>query len=308
MNNSTYTITFGDQGENHIGMQKVGSLAPEGFNLKDLLYAQDQFKKKGISSELIDLSTYLNGTGYKYEGEAYILIVRNGLNAILDTYNSSDFFTEQKDLEKDTKALMKGKVVNKKARYNLCFSTEPQEPNYEEGKGRIVSFKSVPLLQKVRSYLPDIIGIKGKDLIAEGNYYYDINSCYIGFHGDTERRKVIGIRTGISFPLHYQWFLQSLPIGPNIEFILNDADIYIMSEKAVGSDWKRKKILTLRHAAGLRKNIPTKKLPIPVTPSISGVKSISEMTYRELQAECKKKGLKAVGKTEELRSRLLGST
>ena len=34
------------------------------------------------------------------------------------------------------------------------------------------------------------------------------------------------------------------------EITLNHGDIYIMSEKSVGNDWKRRKIPTLRHAAG----------------------------------------------------------
>ena len=35
-----------------------------------------------------------------------------------------------------------------------------------------------------------------------------------------------------------------------IELNLNHGDIYIMSEKAVGYDWKMSSIYTLRHAAG----------------------------------------------------------
>jgi hypothetical protein len=35
--------------------------------------------------------------------------------------------------------------------------------------------------------------------------------------------------------------------------MLNHGDIYIMSDKAVGYDWKKRKIPTLRHAAGCKK-------------------------------------------------------
>jgi len=31
---------------------------------------------------------------------------------------------------------------------------------------------------------------------------------------------------------------------------LHHGDMYVMSEKAVGTDWKQRKIATLRHAAG----------------------------------------------------------
>ena len=57
-------------------------------------------------------------------------------------------FDEQDVLEKDTQAFMYGRVVNKHARHNLCFSEEQQEPNYEEGKGRVYAFNEVPLLKK----------------------------------------------------------------------------------------------------------------------------------------------------------------
>lgn len=54
-------------------------------------------------------------------------------------------------------------------------------------------------------------------------------------------------------PFHYQWHQASEPIGSRLEIILNEGDLYFMSEKAVGYDWLKKKIPTLRHAAGFPK-------------------------------------------------------
>ena len=87
------------------------------------------------------------------------------------------------------------------------------------------------------------------------HYYYDKYVCGIGFHGDSERRKVIGIRlgNGESTPLHYQWFKNGEAIGERIILQLNGGDIYVMSEKAVGTDWKKRLIYTLRHATGCEK-------------------------------------------------------
>jgi len=42
-------------------------------------------------------------------------------------------------------------------------------------------------------------------------------------------------------------------VGKRIIVPLNGGDIYLMSEKAVGTDWKRKKVYTLRHATGCDK-------------------------------------------------------
>jgi hypothetical protein len=54
-------------------------------------------------------------------------------------------------------------------------------------------------------------------------------------------------------PFCYQWYRNGAPVGERIKFELNGGDVYAMSEKAVGTDWKSKKILTLRHAAGCDK-------------------------------------------------------
>jgi hypothetical protein len=90
-------------------------------------------------------------------------------------------------------------------------------------------------------------------LNAEANYYYDVKKCGIGFHGDGERKKVVAFRMGVSMPLYYQWYQNSKPVGERFEIELNDGDMYIMSEKAVGFDWLKKKVATLRHATGCAK-------------------------------------------------------
>jgi hypothetical protein len=82
-------------------------------------------------------------------------------------------------------------------------------------------------------------------------YYEGKQKTGIGYHGDTERRKVIGIRLGGKpMNIHYQWYHRSRPCSVNISTILQPGDIYCMSEKTVGTDWKSSSIVTLRHAAG----------------------------------------------------------
>ena len=41
---STVTLTFGDQAENHVGMQKIGKLADSGFDYNDLVQAKTKFE------------------------------------------------------------------------------------------------------------------------------------------------------------------------------------------------------------------------------------------------------------------------
>ena len=48
---------------------------------------------------------------------------------------------------------------------------------------------------------------KAMNLEIEGNLYYDTSKCGIGFHGDSERKKVIACSLGKSRPIHWQWYL-----------------------------------------------------------------------------------------------------
>lgn len=244
----TITLTFGDQAENHKGMQIIGKKSDKGFSIKELERAETFFKAKGCKTVMLDLNSLIKGVESQ---QARVLIVRKGVNAILNDQKGDDkMYEEQSKLPRDKKAFMYGRVVNKKARWNLCFGEDAQKPHYEEKRGTVVAFDSVPVLQRVRKSLVDVIGEKAEGLQVEGNYYYDPKKCFIGMHGDFERRKVIGVRLGASFKFHYQWYLQSKEIGKRLTVTLNHGDLYIMSEKAVGTDWKSKVFPTLRHAAG----------------------------------------------------------
>ncbi|KAK5580799.1 hypothetical protein RB653_000823 [Dictyostelium firmibasis] len=284
-----FTITFGDRADNHANMEKLGSLSDRGFDLDDINVFKDHFEKKGLTTEFFDLKDLVKKVKYKKKGEsnnnkngdemktekkeeekeedknndddddeellnyndAYLLIVRNGLSSIC---NANEFYEEQNKLEKDKKAFMYGRVVNKNARHNLCFTDgKSRGPDYEKGKGTIVSFNDCPLLKKAKETFEEILGDKAEGLVAEGNYYYEPSKCGIGWHGDAERRKVIGIRIGLRMNICFNWFLDSKPIGNKFVQILNHGDIYIMSEHTVGFNWKKKKIPTLRHSAGSSK-------------------------------------------------------
>ena len=257
--NTTMSITFGDRAENHVGMEMIGNLAPEGFSLSDLLQAKSKFELKGCDTELIELHNYLPDNIEKEPYKSWVLIVRDGVSVLIRKHNTTELYYEQDFLSVDKKAKMRGKVVNKHARWNLCYGEHSQEPDYELGKGRIVGFSEVPILDELRNNMSEFLGDKAKNLQGELNKYYDITKCGIGFHGDSERKLVACARIGASLDLHYQWFLEGKPIGERIKLKLNHGDFYVMSEKATGFDWKRKKIPTLRHAAGCNKYLSIKK-------------------------------------------------
>ena len=253
---SAFSLTFGDVAENHKGMQKIGTLSDVGFSLNDINKIKNWFEERDCECNITNLHWLLDENLQK-NNVAYILRIKNAVNVMLeDEDGANKLFLEQDTLKKDTKAFMYGRVVNKHARHNLCFGEEHQEPNYEEGKGTVYAFDEVPLLNHIRYKLGEIIGEKGTNLQAEGNYYYDITKCGIGFHGDTERKKVIAFRLGENIPLCYAWYHNNEKISDILTIDkLEHGDMYVMSEKATGFDWKSKTKYTLRHAAGCNKYI-----------------------------------------------------
>ena len=250
------SLTCGDRAENGPGMEQLGEMASEGFTLEELKGAQKLFEDKGYKCEMIHLNEYLPDPlpeAKEMPEDAYFLIIRQGLDTLLDDNKTGDdMYQEQMGLTPDKKAIFRGKVLNKNARHNLCFGEEPQVAEYEKGKGTIVAYKDVPLLKGVRNKLPIFFGPKAEGLWVEGNYYYDPCKTGVSWHGDKERRKVIAIRLGASNPLCYHWFFQSKAIGRKVVVRLNHRDVYAMSAKAVGTDWGFRSKITLRHAAGCK--------------------------------------------------------
>ncbi len=159
---------------------------------------------------------------------------------------------------------VRGRPMNKRARTNLCFvAGREQEPAVLEGKGSIYDLKKMGALvtgvEKLKEQISaGLIEIGSKTKVeinvVEGNRYYNLKNTGIGFHGDTERVVVICISIGCdNYPMRWQWFKDGMPVGKSIDITLNCGDVYIMSEKAVGSDWKKKSLYTLRHSAGAKK-------------------------------------------------------
>ena len=245
----TYTITYGDVAENHAGMVKHGRLRANGYSFDTLCALYWRLTDLGLTCEMYNLHAEWKGEGAVEP--AYVLVIRRGAQYILGTEGTVELMAENDALPMDKQAFMKGRVVNKLARWNLCFTDEDIEPDYKKGQGRVVAWRRVPLLQRIRETIAD--WTDDELLNGEANYYYDLSKCGIGYHGDAERRLVFAVRMGADMPIHFQWFQRSKPVGNNIVIPLGDGDMYAMSEKAVGTDWLLKTKGTLRHATGAKK-------------------------------------------------------
>ena len=247
------TLTFGECAENHEGNKQIGTMAANGFTVGELRAAAKKFESRGRETELVDIAAEVP------EGdEAVVLVIKGGVEAF--DVGAKEMFDEHDKLTVDKKAIMRGRVRNKIARHNLCYDDVAQEAKYEIGQGTVVAFETVPLLNAVRKNLSTFFGPKADNLKCELNKYYDKEKTGIGFHGDAERKRVIAIRLGATIPLVFQWYKRSKVVGAQKTILLRSGDMYVMSEKATGHDWKKRSLLTVRHAAGCKKYTTIKQL------------------------------------------------
>ena len=239
-------LTFCECSEPHVGMDKNGQQAEHGFScltLKDLAHKHN--------AEYYDLGEY--APAGQQVPEAGLLVIRN----YFKSSHADSMFLEQLALQWDRKVFMYGGVRNKRARWNLCYDYNAQEPDYAQKKGRVVPWSSLPQTSIARSLISRDFDLPLEILRAEGNYYYD-KSCGIGFHGDAERKIVVGVSLGRTMPLVFRWYHQCEPQGTPFQVEINHRDLYIMSDYATGNNWKHRSKWTLRHAAGAPKYVSPK--------------------------------------------------
>lgn len=235
-------------------MEQIGEIAINGFSVAELEGAKQIAEEKwGCETVLVDLAEGVEGAP-----PACVLVIRNALGSIFGG-DAERVLREAMGATWDKKYFdrRRGRVLNKHARSNNVVADFEQKADFAAGKGTVISFACMPLLQEVREAMASLGSRKFSGLIAEGNRYNDggERNNGIGWHGDAERRRVIAVRMGAnpSMQLHYQWYLRNKTVGERITIPLNSGDMYVMSEKAVGYDWKRSSILTLRHATGAPK-------------------------------------------------------
>jgi len=256
---TTSTTTWGDQVENHAGMIKHGVEAKtgEGFNLEDFTKYQEIIENMGATATIVNLKDYLPEELHAAANDAYILYSFDLAEKILENTNHTlnSLYLEQLEIDWDRKYYdtRRKKVLNKHARGNVCYDNEPIEPDYENKQGRVISWESIPGLNIINKKIGELFGEKVKGMPAEGNHYFDLKKCGIGWHGDSERRKVLALRLGAEMDMNFHWWHRCKRIGERFSMVLPHGSVYLMSEWAVGTKWRSSSLLTLRHSAGSEK-------------------------------------------------------
>ena len=257
----TWSLTVGNGGENHTGMEFLGNLRKkgQGWDVDRLLYAKDILESifdKNV--ELFNLNEEcLQGVnipkGSKPK-DAYLMVVRNFLSENVHKNMIKELGSYEWDRKYwDTR---RQKVLNKLARANVCYGKEGRAANYAEGKGTIIGFDKSPLVGNLLKVVEILMQDKG--LIVEGNQYDNVSKNGIGPHGDTERVCVSCLRIGESMPMKFGMFWNCKLRGKPFETVINGGDLYFMSEEAVGAEWKSRSKWIWRHCAGAPKYLKMK--------------------------------------------------
>ena len=256
--NEAWTITWGDVAMNEVKMQRIGQAAEQGVSVVRLQEIKDQLEAKGMSCVLIDLRQLLAENQRDSAPEAAVLVVRNGIKALSeDPEGEGKLLAEHRLMPIDKQAWDErhGGVFEKHNRYNNLLGDYDQAADYINKKGTIVDCNNYPITSKLRATFTSLLGASNP-LVGETNHYYEAGECGIGWHGDRERKVVVGVRLGpgaMGMLLKFMWFMNSKPVSAEGHILLNAGDCYFMSEKAVGFDWLSPSFLTLRHAAGADK-------------------------------------------------------
>ena len=111
INNKTITLTFGDAGENHVGMEKIGRVCEDSE-----VFSCDDLKKRHRDS---DCHTEYHDLSLDDQNEAGLLILRGYFKDL-----ENDIFNQLQQLKWDSQYYdtRRNRVLNKHARHNLLFA------------------------------------------------------------------------------------------------------------------------------------------------------------------------------------------
>jgi len=257
---SRYAVTFGEVAILHVGGEEFGDgIRESGFSTELL----KELNNKIPNSEYIPI---VNGLPEEevYKHDAGVLVIRCDTNNKSSTSlpvnvdDANKLYKEQDGIEYDTKYWdnRRQRDLFKRARLNIVFGDNEIEHSEDYKQPSVRSFYNLPYLNKFRGDLESVLGDKASGLQAEGNHYNHGKSG-IGYHGDAERKTVICLSLGKKSILRYHWRNpgSSDNINPGTDIELNHGDVYIMSEKATGYDWKHRSKYRLVHGAGYSKYI-----------------------------------------------------
>lgn len=251
-----YAITFGDVAVAHVGGVAVGAtIRAQGFTVDELRAVAAAHADDVGACELLMLSDVLP-EALRVGNEAAVLVLRGAAARLLHVDADALLREQRERVAYDDKYwdARRRVTLNKRARYNAVFADEACAHSADYAQPTVHAFSDVPMLARVRARLFALLGAKAANLNAEGNYYYRAASG-IGYHGDTDRRMVVCLCLGGEATVRFHWRLPGSSDhtlrATNVR--VQHGDVYVMSDKATGYDWRLRSRARVVHAAGASK-------------------------------------------------------
>ena len=206
-------------------MQMVGEMCKKGVTAERLLEIKKEQESMGTKCDYYDLTTLLDEGELKRMGvkelpAAGILVLRGGISELLGENDAWMKVEDELELCADDKyAKMYGEVRLKSARWNCLLAEFQQDPDYKNGRGSVYDIreKRFEYLNRLREQVTKLVDYPlGPDKLlqcGEVNHYYDCRFTGIGWHGDAERRIVVGSRHGpgsVDMPVKWCWMKSKL--------------------------------------------------------------------------------------------------
>lgn len=254
-----YSVLFCDcaRSEGRAANAPTGVMADKGFSADQLRAIAANLGP--YKTRVVELNNFLPAELVNDAVDPCVLVLQHNQEL------ADDALKEVTALKYDTFTASRGKVVNAHSRHMVFLGSHgSRAPDPATGLNTVKDFSEVPALERARAYVTELLGTTdcNSGCVIK---YPDIDKCGIGWHGDGERRQTIVMRVGGSTyqrPLCFQWYLRGEPVGKVCSITLRHGDMAIACAKAVGTDWKTRNVLTLRHATGFLKQGP---VPAPTS-------------------------------------------
>lgn len=190
-----------------------------------------------------------------------------------------------KDLKKNISKLKTIKKIN----LNNYIEEEEEEAFVtiiKDGGKQILGekFKEFDASKKMSSELMKFTKNKISSLFGISELNYKLENCIkSSYKGTLNKKIIIGLYIGESLFFYFSWFKDDKPIGKTCRFKLNHGDIYILTDKSLGCDFRKKNIPILKHCIGCPEK-PINKKPINKKPVDKNTKDeiIVNINYEEM--------------------------
>lgn len=259
--NSSFSIIFEDKVEGY-KTEEIGCTSAFGFSNEELFEIQKLFPSR---SQLINLKEMLPPILHDFP-DVYILLIKNPFeneaNELLSVCTSPENSVDENitGITWDSYHVKKRKngdikIVPAKDKHRILFndlSTQYKRnclPQYDLCS--IYNVCRIPALMRIKNYLDSFLRFSS---IVEGYSYFDLTETYTPFHRDRDRRKMILMRLGRSFPINFKWFHGTIACSVPFSFNLDHGDLLIMSDSVNGYGKEGLTKLYLKYSEGFHIN------------------------------------------------------